>query len=311
MADVTRRNVMRAGLATGFAAAFGGAQVAQAPAAPPPGGMRRAFTVQTPDGVAIAAQEWGNAQGPEMLLVHGFAQCHLSWWKQVTSALAQDFRIVTYDLRGHGLSDRPADRAAYQENRRWADEVKAVIDAAQLRRPVLVGWSYAGRVVSDYLLTHGADRVSGVNFVNAVTNAALNATAPANAAAGGTVNENLLVQITSTRAFLRQCFSRQPTAEEFELMVGFNAMVPRATRLAMLGRPTPYEEIYKALRIPVLVTHGREDKAVLFAMGEYTARTIPGARMSAYDWIGHSPFWEDPDRFNRELAEFVRASWRA
>jgi non-heme chloroperoxidase len=58
-----------------------------------------------PDGVRLAVYEWGNPSGPELLLVHGFAQCHLCFQPQVRSALARDFRIVAFDFRGHGASD--------------------------------------------------------------------------------------------------------------------------------------------------------------------------------------------------------------
>jgi len=125
------------------------------------------ISVKTPDGLTISAQEWGNPQGPEILLIHGYAQSHLSWIRQVNSDLAKDFRIITYDLRGHGNSDKPLDKAPYHDNKAWGDEVKAVIDAAGLKRPVLVGWSYAGRVISDYVTTHGPGKLAGINFVDA------------------------------------------------------------------------------------------------------------------------------------------------
>ena len=125
------------------------------------------ITVTTPDGLTISAQEWGNPTGPEILFIHGFSQSHLSWMRQVDSDLAKEFRIVTYDLRGHGNSDKPLDPARYRDSKAWGDEVQAVIDAAGLKRPVLVGWSYAGRVISDYLATHGAGQIAGINFVDA------------------------------------------------------------------------------------------------------------------------------------------------
>jgi pimeloyl-ACP methyl ester carboxylesterase len=108
-------------------------------------GPTRNVAVTTPDGVRISAQEWGNPQGPEILLIHGFSQSHLSWLRQVRSDLAREFRMVTYDARGHGYSDKPAAPEYYKEARRWADEVQAVIDQVGLRKPVLVGWSYGGR----------------------------------------------------------------------------------------------------------------------------------------------------------------------
>ena len=133
---------------------------------------------------------------------------------------------------------------------------------------------------------------------------------PAGPIAGGMIAEDLQKNVDSTRAFLRACFSKQPSADEFEQMVGFNMLVPTIVRRHMLGRPTPYEATLKALKVPVLVTHGIEDKAVVREVGQYTAATVAGAKLSEYPGIGHSPFWEEPVRFNRELAEFVQASNR-
>ena len=266
--------------------------------------------VTAPDGVKLNVQEWGNPAGPEILFIHGFAQSYLSWSKQFNSELAKTFRMVTYDVRGHGFSDKPTAPEFYKDNKRWADEVKAVIEQTGLKRPVLVGWSYAGRIMGDYLMTHGDGGIAGLNFVDAVTHAAMNAKAPAGPLAGGMISEDQAKNIESTRAFLRACFSIQPTSAEFETMVGFNMLVPTVVRRNMFGRTSPYDATLKAISVPVLVTHGIEDKAVLLEVGKYTAATVPGAKLSEYAGIGHAPFWEDAVRFNRELAEFVTAANR-
>ncbi|MGH7833822.1 MAG: alpha/beta fold hydrolase, partial [Candidatus Binatia bacterium] len=67
----------------------------------------RPFKVRAPDGVLISAQEWGNPDGPGILLIHGFSQSHLSWSRQFGGEPAKSFRIITYDIRGHGGSDKP------------------------------------------------------------------------------------------------------------------------------------------------------------------------------------------------------------
>src|ERR1700744_6204097 len=128
------------------------------------------LSVKTPDGLTISAQQWGNPNGPEILFIHGFAQSHLSWMRQTGSDLVKEFNIVTYDFRGHGNSDKPLDPACYRDTKAWGDEVQPVMDAAGLKRPVLAGWSYAGRVISDYVATHctgkfGAAKLAGINYV--------------------------------------------------------------------------------------------------------------------------------------------------
>ena len=74
------------------------------------------------------------------------------------------------------------------------------------------------------------------------------------------------------------------------------------------GAQEPLHRRLPAIDVPVLVTQGGEDILVLRGLGEWTAAQIPGARLSIYEGIGHSPFAEDTARFNRELAAFVSAA---
>ena len=267
------------------------------------------IAVKTPDGVSIAAQRWGNPEGPEILFIHGFMQSHLSWTRQVESELAREFRMVTYDLRGHGDSEKPLVRERYRDGKAWAEELAAVIRAAGLRRPVLVGWSYAGRVIADYIETFGSTSIAGINFVNARTNSDPRfAGAFSSRHLTDLVAEDLATRIAATRTFLRACFSRQPSEAEFETMLAFNMTVPRQVRSAMSGREFNIDALWSHLALPVLVTFGIEDKILTLEGARHAAALIPGARLSLYDGIGHAPFWEDAPRFNAELAEFARGA---
>ena len=268
----------------------------------------KAISVKTPDGLTIAAQEWGNPAGPEILFIHGFSQSSMSWMRQVEGDLAKEFRIVTYDLRGHGNSDKPVEPERYRDSKAWGDEVQAVIDAAGLKRPVLVGWSYAGRVISDYVTTHGADKIAGINFVDASIkfDPALVGENLKNLPL--MTSDDLATNIAATRTFVHGCFSKQPSADDFETMLAFNMMVPAKVRAGLSGRPLDATEVMSRLKIPVLVTHGAEDRNAKVGVAKYTASVIPGAKLSIYEGIGHSPFYEDATRFNTELAAFVRSA---
>ena len=268
----------------------------------------KSLVVRAPDGVTIAAQEWGNPSGPEILFIHGFSQASLSWQRQVESELAKEFRMVTYDLRGHGSSDKPLEPEKYKESKAWADEVQAVIDAAKLKRPVLVGWSYGGRVIADYLRVHGAARLAGLNYVDAVSKTDPSFFGDGLKVQPQMLSEDLATNIAATRIFLHNCFEKQPSQDEFEIMLAFNMMVPPKVRANMGGRTLSMDDTLKALKLPVLVTQGAADRLVLLAASKHTAATIPGAKLSVYDGVGHAPFWEDTARFNGELAAFVRAA---
>lgn len=313
-----RRAAMTMG-GLGLAAALE-ARIAQAqtsPSAPgsvaPPattGLPYRAHSVRTPDGLQIAAYEYGNPAGQPILFVHGFMQCSLSWDRQLRNAdLARDFRMVAYDIRGHGMSDKPIGDQFYKPGQVWADEMKAVMDALNLTRPVVVGWSYGGRIMGDYLNAHGHAALGAMNWVDAtssVAEASRFGRGTRHMGPNAALSADTMTSIQATIAFLRDCFEIQPNATDFEVMLAFNMMVPRHVRVALGGRPLQIEPRLRALTIPVLVTHGDLDKLSDISMGRYTASVVPNAQLSVYNNIGHAPFWEDAPRFNRELAELAR-----
>ena len=266
------------------------------------------FKVQTPDGVVLAAQEWGNPDGPEIVFIHGFSQSHLSWSRQFGGELAKSFRIITYDIRGHGGSDKPLDLVYYRDHRRWADELKAVMDVAKLKKPVLAGWSYGGRIIAEYLMEYGDKNIAGINFVGAFTKVERDILGPATPAVLKMASENLSENIANTLSFLIFCTANSLPPEEIEVMLAYNMVVPSQIRGHLLGRPAPYEDALKKITAPVLISHGTEDKVALVPMAHYTASVVSHAQLSIYEGIGHMPFWEATARYNRELGEFVTKS---
>src|SRR5258708_2452225 len=255
----------------------------------------KAVSVNTPEGLTISAQDWGNPNGPEILFIHGFSQSHLSWIKQVTNGdLAKEFHMVTYDLRGHGNSDKPFEPERYKTSKYWGDEVQAVIDATGLKRPVLVGWSYGGRVMADYLTTHGTAKLAALNYVDAGQKGDPSFFGPNLRNLPLMASENLAVNIAATRAFLHDCFSIQPTQEEYETMLAFNIMVPPKGRLGLSGGPLDVDDIVRSLKLPVLVTHGAEDKNSNLIAAEYTAKMIPGANLSISQALAPPPSSQPP-----------------
>lgn len=265
----------------------------------------RSFEVTTPDHLHIQAREWGNRDGRELLFIHGFSQAGLCWRRQTQSSALAHLRMVDYDFRGHGGSDKPLDAAFYQPAQCWADELAAVIAQAELKKPVLVGWSYAGRVICDYLLTHGPDKLGGIVFVNAVTRNEKHFYGTSNRLMRQMCALNLDENIAGTRAFLRNCFEIMPDQEEFEQLLAVNMVVPPQVRAALFGRPADYDAMLARLDLPVLVVQGDRDIVVAPAMAHHIAAGIAGAKLQMFENIGHAPFMETPDAFNRALLDFI------
>ena len=99
----------------------------------------RTHTVRGAGDVLLHVREWGPHGGTPIVLIHGISQSHQCWTRQYDSSLVDEFRLVAYDLRGHGMSETPADAASYRDERMWADDLAAVVDHLGLERAPRVG----------------------------------------------------------------------------------------------------------------------------------------------------------------------------
>jgi pimeloyl-ACP methyl ester carboxylesterase len=268
------------------------------------------FTVRSADGTMLAGEAFGEAQAPEILFIHGLRQSRLSWEKQFADPALAGFRMVGFDLRGHGDSDKPTLLDAYSDADRWADDVAAVIEAAQLRNPVLVGWSLGGYVAGAYLRRHGGSGIAGINLVDAVTKLSPDLlTEEAGTFTRTTTSRDLAERTAATADFLAACFHQLPTAAEMQRMLVINGMTARAVNEGFVRTATTdLEPVFQAYAGPILLTHGVHDRLVRVAMSERIKAIHKNSRLSLYNNSGHSPFYEEPARYRQELAAFVRAA---
>lgn len=275
-----------------------------------PATRMRSRTVTGGDGVEIHVEERGPADAHPLLLIHGFSQSRLAWTPQFDSSLSADYRLVAMDCRGHGASETPADPDAYRDSALWADDVQAVIDALDLDRPTLVGWSYGGLVVSDYLATHGDDLISGIVLVGAITE---KGTTDADRFAGerfvaldsGFRSTDAEASVDALGDFVRLCVESDLDDADFYRALGYNVAVPPFVRAAMQDRTVEHEATLAGVETPILLVHGEEDPVVRPAAAEKHVDLFPNARLETYVGVGHSPFFEAPDRFEADLRAFL------
>ena len=260
-------------------------------------------------GVGLNVTDQGPETAPAILLIHGWAQGSMCWQKQ--APLADRFRLVALDLRGHAASDAPQDAVAYTDTALWAEDIKAVIDALTLKAPLLVGWSYGARVIASYLATYGEAAISGVVPVGGVL-------------AIGTAREDWMVGSASP-GLNRDLYSddiakRSPATADFVAactdapltdaalladLIAVNMACTAPVRRSLFAADLDLRPIYAAVTKPALVIHGVEDRVVNAATGIAASEIIPGADLRLYENTGHIPFLEQPERFNQDLADFA------
>jgi len=267
-------------------------------------------TVTGYGGVRLHVREAGNPAGPVLILIHGYSQHHLSWSKQFTGALAERFRLIAPDLRGHGASDKPLAPHQYDCPAPWADDVQAIIRDLALDNPLLVGWSMGGEVAADYLSIHGDAAIAGVALVGSSpvqsdTPQIGGKRSPAVTAEGMYSNDQGIA-LTATIGFLRACFAAPLSKQDLALMTGFNMLVPPQVRkAARLRLHDPDADPMAGMTKPVGIFWGEAEKVCTRAMFEATKADLPEATVFTYPGTGHAPFWERAEAFDADLATFA------
>ena len=274
---------------------------------PPP---HQVTSIRSADGVTFVAYEWGNPAGKPIVFIHGVFQSALFWAKQIKDPkLATKYRLVAIDLRGHGASDKPDGAEFYREGERWANDLASLMDTLHLSRPVIVAWSYGGRVLNDYVQVNGDARLGGIVYVAARSFAgpAEPPSARFSEASRDALSSDPAMFIKGTREIAELCFGKQPTSAELELLTAASMQTPLYVRKQLIGRPIAYSDVLRSIRVPTLIIQGDADAVVPPQIAALTHQLIPQSTLSIYHGVGHASFFEAPDRFDAELARFVES----
>lgn len=259
----------------------------------------------------LHVSEWGDPDGQPLVLLHGWSQAHPCWARQLAGAL-DTFRLVAPDLRGHGRSDKPLGAEHYNHRTPWANDVAAILSTLELDDAILVGWSMGGWVVQDYLTAYGEAQIAGYCLVGSSSmtgrHLPLEARAKRNdpaLKAPGMYSGALAEELSDTLGFVRACFHQQPDADTLAQIVGYNMLCPQHVRDAARDRHEIYHSDLAHLTVPALILWGRHERLAVPPMPEMTVDALPNATACIYEDSGHSPFWEEADRFNADIAQFA------
>jgi pimeloyl-ACP methyl ester carboxylesterase len=274
----------------------------------------RYLTVVGADGVPLHVVSAGDPDAPGILLLHGVGQSHFMFSRQFASSLASDYHLVSFDLRGHGNSGKPWAAAAYTEGETWAADVAAVVAATGLERPVVVAWSYGALVALDYLRAQGADSLRGLvltGSLGALVPFRFSPDAELTADFQRVRQQQLSPDPRQQAAAVEQMIAwltAAPVDAADRIVMGAVAMqFPAYARRAIYQRRADNTDLLPLVAaIPTVLAMGSEDNAAMVEDAAALAERFPALEFSRYEGAGHSVFYEQPDRFNRELRALLR-----
>jgi 3-oxoadipate enol-lactonase len=250
-------------------------------------------------GVHLAYESRG--EGPALLLMQGIGYARWSW-DPVLPALAERFRVLSYDNRGIGESDVPP--PPYTA-RQLAEDAVSVLDAAGIDRAHVVGASLGGMAAQEL----------AAGFPERVDRLVLACTTPGGAGAvpmpGQTVALMQEAAMLSPEVALRR-FVENALAPDAD-----RSVVEELYQRRLANPPDPvgwqgqaaagatFDGSGLEISAPTLVLHGSEDAVVDPGNAALLAERIRGARVELFSGCGHLFFWEQPERFAGTVAEFL------
>ena len=243
------------------------------------------------DGIEIYYEVHG--EGPALLLTHGFSSSSQMWAGQV-APFSKAFKLITWDMRGHGESDYPADPAAYSEEATVAD-MAALLDAVGAKDAMIGGLSLGGYMSLAFHRAH-PDRTralliidTGPGYRNDEARAGWNANAMKTADRFDAKGLGDLSQQSAERRLVRH---RDATG------------LAHAARGMLAQRDARVIESLPGIAVPSLVVVGADDAPFLNA-SSYMAAKIPGAKLVTIPAAGHAANIDQPEAFNAAVLGFL------
>lgn len=269
--------------------------------------------ITTADNVEIFYKDWGT--GRPIVFSHGWPLSADDWDTQMLFFLHKGFRVIAHDRRGHGRSTQTA---TGNEMDTYADDLKVLFEALDLKDAVMIGHSTGGGEVARFLGRHGTSRVSKAVLMGAVPPIMLKT----DANPGGLpieVFDGFRAALAANRA---QFYVDVPAGPFY----GFNrpgakvdqGVIDNWWRQGMMGgtkahwdcikafSETDFTEDLKSIDIPVLVLHGDDDQIVPIAdSAMLSAPLLPKGVLKVMPGLPHGMATTHADQVNAELLAFI------
>ncbi|WCE05696.1 alpha/beta hydrolase [Pseudoxanthomonas sp. JBR18] len=274
-------------------------------------------TLTTRDSTRIFYKDWGPKEAQPIVFHHGWPLSADDWDNQMLFFLAQGYRVIAHDRRGHGRSDQ-TDSGNDMDT--YAADVFDLAKALDLHNAVHIGHSTGGGEVARYVARAEAGRVAKAVLLGAVTPIMLQTQANPEGLPMS-VFDGFRSALQANRA---QFFTDVPAGPFY----GFNrqganvsqGLINNWWRQGMAGgakahydciaafSETDFTEDLKALNLPVLVMHGEDDQIVPIADSALKAiKLLPQGTLKTYPGLPHGMFATHPELINTDLLAFVQA----
>lgn len=243
-----------------------------------------------------------------ILFIHGWPLSHKAYEYQFIQLPKLGYRCIGMDTRGFGNSDKPWSSYSYN---RLADDVRCIVESLKLYDFTLAGHSMGGATAIRYMSRHNGHGVSKL--------ALFGAAAPSLTIRPGfpyglpkadvtKIIKETYDDRTKMLEQIKEIFFFQSITEplsDWFLQMGLQASVWSTAACAATFRDENLFSDLGKILVPTLILHGINDKVCLFPLAIAQNQGILNSKLVPFTNSGHALFWEERDKFNKELAQFI------
>ncbi|MFP5041355.1 alpha/beta fold hydrolase [Parasediminibacterium sp. JCM 36343] len=255
-----------------------------------------------------------NGSGKPIVLIHGWPLSKEMWEYQEEPLVDAGFRVITYDRRGFGQSDKPWN--GYDYNTLTAD-LKAVLEQLDLQDVTLVGFSMGGGEVARYFKNYGGERISKVVLISSIL-PYMPKTDNNEEGVPTEMFQEMMDNINADRVGFLDTFGNQffginmlnhpvsaPLLDYYRMLCAVAS--PRATRECLEAFAyTDFRDDTPLINVPTLIIHGNSDKTVpIEVSADKASELIPENEYLVYDAAPHGLFYTEKDKLNADLIQFI------
>ncbi|MEU2036641.1 alpha/beta fold hydrolase [Nocardia amamiensis] len=264
--------------------------------------------LELPDGVPMYYEDHG--AGRPVVLIHGWTM-NTTFWAQNVPALAEGNRVINVDLRGHGASGKTDDGHTLAQ---YARDIRSLLDHLSLADVALVGWSMGAAVILAYVEQFGCAKLRSVTFVDQSPRF-LDGEGWDFPLQGGYSQTDLAVFAQAVRyarplvikPFIAACFAEEPSDEVIDAVYAETTKMPTSAACAIWYDMAfaDFRPVLPEVTVPALLIYGAQSKIFPGPLDAWIAAQVPNAKVVRFEGSGHVPFSEEPEDFNKVLADFL------
>ncbi len=265
----------------------------------------------TEDNVKIYFEDKG--KGRPVVLIHGL-NCNRRFWKHQRPDLLKRHRVIAYDLRGHGDSDRPAHGLNLGK---CAEDLHDLLDYLDVADAALVGWSLGAHVIFEYVARFGCEAFQKICLIDMTPKLICDGDWKLGLNHGAFSHaDNLLAlsimcenweaheNIVMGRLYAASGYENEEEKEWVRKELRKNS--PHAIMNFWISMAVKdYRPVLPKIKVPCLIAFGEESQLYSRENSDYMASVIPRAEVVPFPKCGHAIPMEDPARFNDALVRFL------